>query len=61
MRKTRRGLAALLLAFVTQAAPAETPAAQAQVLPAAPVRQSALNFAQLAPPPGNFALRGTQP
>lgn len=61
MRKTRRGLAALLLAFVTQAAPAETPAAEAQVLPAAPVRQSALNFAQLAPPPGNFALRGTQP
>lgn len=61
MRKTRRGLAALLLAFVTHAAPAETPAAETQALPAAPVRQSALNFAQLAPPPGNFALRGTQP
>ncbi|WP_455815076.1 cellulose biosynthesis cyclic di-GMP-binding regulatory protein BcsB [Pseudomonas graminis] len=48
---------------LSQAADMPAPATQAAppMLPAAPVRESALGFDKIAPPPGAFILRGTRP
>lgn len=48
---------------LSQAAVAPAPATQTTppILPTAPVRESALGFDKIAPPPGAFMLRGTRP
>lgn len=56
---------ALLFSVMPLGQAADTPVSEVQAapstLPAPPVRASALNFEQVAPPPGTFALRGTRP
>lgn len=55
---------ALLLGVMPLSQAADTSTPQAPLitpLPAAPLRESVLNFGKIAPPPGAFSLRGTHP